>query len=771
MRSLSKYFILPLFLFVFVSDIHAQTFVFAELKGAPVNTTGWNLQGAARIANITSTDFSELELCPAVNAQSGAIFYNQPINLSLCSKWTAEFDFRMYDGTGADGIAFCFLDVPPSGYVNGGGLGIPATANGLKVCFDTWNNCLPYPQYHDLVPKVELRWGPGYDECAQEPTKDNSDFSLSSLRSNNYNHAKVTYDAGSISVYINDQLYLTGFQQFNFAGYLGFTASTGGFNDNHSIKNVVIYTDMPPSFASVSDTLSACPGKQFQLGTTPNPDYVYKWSPSSGISNTDIANPLVTTANNTLQSLYTKYYVSTSFASKPGCASMDSVIVKAYPKPAVNFINPEICLNDAIAHFTDSSYTGDNTQYPFTYAWNFGDPNAGTANPNTSTIKDPDHKYKAQGNYNVLLKVATVNGCIDSTQKVFTVNGAVPKAAFTLQNTSALCSNSPVQLQNNASVDFGSITRIEIHWDENGNSTDSTIDETPVPGKIYTHLYSNFQQPASKSFLIKYIAYSGITCLDETTQTITVNASPQVIFTAMPGICYDTLPRQITQASTTGALPGTSVYTGTGVNANGLFDTHISGAGNFPVTYTFTADNGCKDSATQPVTITANPVVNAGPDLIILVGGRVTINATATGNALTYQWLPAININNQTLLQPTVNPILNTYYYFTATGAGNCSSSDTLLVKVLPDPVVPNAFSPNGDGINDKWVIRYLDLYPACTVSIFNRYGQPIFRSEGYANPWDGKLNGQPLPVATYYYIIDRKNIGKTITGSLTLLR
>ena len=62
----------------------------------------------------------------------------------------------MFDGTGADGVAFCFLDVPPNGFVNGGGLVIPDKANGLKVCFDTWNNCIPFDPntVHQNMPNI-----------------------------------------------------------------------------------------------------------------------------------------------------------------------------------------------------------------------------------------------------------------------------------------------------------------------------------------------------------------------------------------------------------------------------------------------------------------------------------------------------------------------------------------------------------------------------------------------------------------------------------------
>ena len=162
-RATGRYQILIcLFLICATRPVSAQNFVFAQLTGAPMNTTGWNLAGLAHIQHLVYTDNSELLLCSGFNA-SGAAFFDQPINLSFCNKWIAEFDFRMYDGTGADGIAFCFLDVPPTGFVVGGGLGIPSTANGLKVCFDTWNNCVPFdPNYvHEDMPKIEIRYGIG----------------------------------------------------------------------------------------------------------------------------------------------------------------------------------------------------------------------------------------------------------------------------------------------------------------------------------------------------------------------------------------------------------------------------------------------------------------------------------------------------------------------------------------------------------------------------------------------------------------------------------
>ena len=127
------------------------------------------------------------------------------------------------------------------------------------------------------MPKVEIRWGNGYNECNGQPTRDNTDGKISFIRSYYYHHAKITYDNGNIKVYVNDSLLVTGYQQFNFTGYLGFTASTAGYTDNESIKNVVVYTEMPPSFAG--NAASVCPGDTISIGGNNNSGYAYSWLP------------------------------------------------------------------------------------------------------------------------------------------------------------------------------------------------------------------------------------------------------------------------------------------------------------------------------------------------------------------------------------------------------------------------------------------------------------------------------------------------------------
>ncbi|WP_166727778.1 cadherin-like beta sandwich domain-containing protein [Mucilaginibacter gilvus] len=85
--------------------------------------------------------------------------------------------------------------------------------------------------------------------------------------------------------------------------------------------------------------------------------------------------------------------------------------------------------------------------------------------------------------------------------------------------------------------------------------------------------------------------------------------------------------------------------------------------------------------------------------------------------------------------------------------------------------VLPNVFTPNGDGYNDTWVLANINLYPNCTVKIFNRGGQQVFNSVGYGIAWDGTFNGRLLPADTYYYIIDLTHGQGVRSGSVTIIR
>jgi gliding motility-associated-like protein len=153
-------------------------------------------------------------------------------------------------------------------------------------------------------------------------------------------------------------------------------------------------------------------------------------------------------------------------------------------------------------------------------------------------------------------------------------------------------------------------------------------------------------------------------------------------------------------------------------------------------------------------------------------GSTIRLNPRVNDSVqVSFLWAPSIDFPNPTMLRPTLTVMHDQRYLLTAVGPGGCMAFDEMTVYMLKPVVVVNAFSPNGDGINDRWEIPNLSKYPGATVDVFNRYGQKVFTSTGYGTPWDGKFNGQSLPVATYYYIITLKNGFPPVTGSITIIK
>ena len=469
------------------------------------------------------------------------------------------------------------------------------------------------------------------------------------------------------------------------------------------------------------------------------------------------------------------YTATLNVTTSKGCSNANAASAQVIisPNPVVKMYLPEICLNDPTAQFRDSSSIADGTESQFTYLWNFGDPNATGANPNTSTLKNPTHQYSQAANYNMWLEVTSGKGCKSRKDTVFTVNGATPVASFTVQNANNLCSNKQVTIQNTSTVNFGSLTYLEVYWDWANNPTVKTIDNTPTPNKLYSYIYPAFGTPPTKTYVVRIVAYSGaITgpCVATFTQNITVLGSPKVTFGTIPDVCQEVPTVSLTQAQETTTIAGIGTFTGNGISGN-IFNPSLAGIGTHVIKYTFVATNGCLDSASSSITVNPTPNANAGPDRTVLEGGTSTLLGSSTSSNVTYLWTPSTYLSSTTIPQPVTAAINDIDYTLTVTSDKNCKASDIVKVRVLKGPRVPNAFSPNGDGINDTWEIEFLDTYIGCTVEIFNIYGEKVYRNVGYAKPWNGTYNGKPLPIGTYYYIIEPKNGRAALTGYVGIVR
>ncbi|HSR40030.1 MAG TPA: PKD domain-containing protein, partial [Phnomibacter sp.] len=461
-----------------------------------------------------------------------------------------------------------------------------------------------------------------------------------------------------------------------------------------TVTKVHVVNPLPTAAFNTSSIL--CEGQQMQFSdaSIANAGTLTTWYWDLGDGTTltpGNASPFVHTYTNAGSKA-----VRLAVQSSKGCKS--DTLTKAVSinvRPKANFDLPEVCLTDAFALFNNTTTISDGTLASMNYLWNFGDPNATGANPNTSGLKNPQHKYTATGNYPVFLKATSNNGCVDSLTQTLTVNGDKPKADFIVANTGAICSTVPVIIQNKSTVNFGNVTKVEIYW-EWPSTAIKTVDDQPSFDKQYQHYYTPFSSPASRVFQIRFQAFSGGICVNDIVKTITVQANPNVLFTQIPGICLDASARQISQAGYQAGLPGNGVFSGTGVSSAGMFNPAVAGVGTHNITYIYTSSQGCGDTAVQPITVWPRPTANFNVDAPTCVTQLVTFRDASVANFSNLkQWNWVFGDSNSTTRTNNL-PVTHTYnntstvnVQLTVVSDSGCVSTATSKdVNIHPLPVV-----------------------------------------------------------------------------------
>jgi gliding motility-associated-like protein len=199
---------------------------------------------------------------------------------------------------------------------------------------------------------------------------------------------------------------------------------------------------------------------------------------------------------------------------------------------------------------------------------------------------------------------------------------------------------------------------------------------------------------------------------------------------------------------------------------------------------TYTYSTQIQDTTTQSVlgcdsiynyhiiTVYKTPTISFMADSIYAIQNNpITLQPIIT-NGYIYNWFPAINLNNDTIENPICTAQKNTTYKIVVSTQNGCKDSSYIKIIVAKPLNIPTAFSPNGDAINDTWVIDGLEPYHQNTVTIFNRWGQKILSSFiGSYKPWNGMYNGNPLPIGIYYYIIKLSPTLPILSGYVTILK
>lgn len=186
------------------------------------------------------------------------------------------------------------------------------------------------------------------------------------------------------------------------------------------------------------------------------------------------------------------------------------------------------------------------------------------------------------------------------------------------------------------------------------------------------------------------------------------------------------------------------------------------------------ANGACTDADTVVVQLWPTPVADAGPDQTFFNEGRPVLGGQPSGpSGSTFIWSPDSVLSAADVPNPTATLVQTTWFHLQVVSPEGCVGIDSVLITIMPEFVVPSGFTPNGDGWNDTWQIDLIHLFPNCVVEVFNRWGEPLFRSVGYKQAWDGRYGGGLVPIGTYYYAITLNDpeFPEPFTGPLTVIR
>jgi gliding motility-associated-like protein len=448
-----------------------------------------------------------------------------------------------------------------------------------------------------------------------------------------------------------------------------------------------------------------------------------------------------------------------------GCSASTTTTVTVNPRPVINIgiADNNICLNEqGIFSVQSSSIASGSIQ---NYYWDFDN---GTTLVNPGSVNTtPPQSYSTHRLYVIKLYAISDKNCTSATDTAHLVVNPMPVADFQAPAFVCLPDNTAT-FQNQSSIADG--TTMTYTWDFGDPASGTYNSSTATHG---SHTY-----PDSSSYPVTLSVISSQGCSAQVSKDFDAFFRKPI---AKFGVTPDTLCQGIQNVFTDSSFAsGSAIASRTWVFGDGssLQDSLnarkvYSRPGNYQITLTVQNTQGCTAEVSKNVLVYLQPVIDAGPSFVVPAGTTVTLNASANSNSIQFAWTSPTGsvLSNPSILRPRYLADQDAKFIITATGQGNCKASDSLTVKVLRQIGIPNAFSPNGDGINDKWNITHLSDYPSCVVEVFNRYGQPVFRSFGYTQPWDGTFNGKPLPVGTYYYIIEPKNGFPRITGYVVIVK
>jgi len=452
-----------------------------------------------------------------------------------------------------------------------------------------------------------------------------------------------------------------------------------------------------------------------------------------------------------------------------GCADSTFQVINIWPSPIAKWAIISTPCERKQLIFSDSSTSA--VGKIVSWQWTFGDGTTITKNNKLPFSKV--YANASQQPFNASLLVITDSGCRSTYNTQPIKVGYTPNVSFTMPISVCLPDGNGT-FTSTSTINDGSNPILLSHLWNFGDPNNNTP-STSAPNA--THQFTAL--PPTLGYPIQLIVTKNA-CSDTLVKNfLAVYPQPKADFLAKPTfVCMGDTIRFFDKTNGISSPVQRWVWD----LAQGISDTTqnpkraFKDSGNFAIKLFNYNKQGCVSTLKiDTIKVYPYPHVDLGEPIYLIEGNSIPLSPILLyGNQLSYQWSPSTYLNQTNIPIPIATPKGDSITYtLRLTGIGNCTIRDSIKIVLIHDLNIPNAFSPNGDGINDTWQMTNADNYPNAQIEIYDRSGQIVYKSIGYnnANGWDGKYNGKPLPVATYYYLI-RPNNGKPIrSGSITLIR
>jgi gliding motility-associated-like protein len=497
--------------------------------------------------------------------------------------------------------------------------------------------------------------------------------------------------------------------------------------------DTVIVTVNPSPVANAGPDKAVCGNQPVTIGTPPIPGYTYSWSPATGLSNSNIANPIVTIPNTLGVPILFHFTVT---ATLNGCSTSDTVVVTINPLP-----NPTAGPTRTVCPNTPVSI-GLQPIAGYTYSWS---PATGLSSP---TIANPTVTLPNNTRNNMVqLYTLTITNTFGCTNQATTQVTVKPNAIADAGPDKSICSGGTISL---GSLPNPNHTYL---WSPSTNLSDPTIANPTFAANNFTTV------PITQVYTLT-ATLNGCSFTDQV--TVTLNPFARIVNVGTPITCSG-VPVQFGVTQPTGQtylwIPSTGLSDPTSPNPTVTLTNNTNSPVDHPYTLTVTNSYGCTVSGTSYVTVLPQPIANAGPDITFCGGDNAQLGANPVAG-YTYSWSPSIGLSSTTVANPTVTLINNTstpftrIYFLTSTKFG-CTATDTVIVTVNPIPPVSGGTGITACGnipttFGPQPVAGYTYLWFPATGLSSTTVAQPTFHLPNSTN----------APIVTYYTLTITNTLG-----------